>query len=169
MGTWVVAEVYRLLTSNITMLGGGSGQSLTAIRDGEAASESQGIDVKKVKFYVFILAAFGTGMVGALYYLNALRISPTAAYDLNWVVFPIFIGGIGGIGTLEGPIIFFAMRALLADYGSWYLMVLGLVAIVIMMKWPKGIWGSIQQRYNLRFFPVQRRVLLPKIPPEPKP
>jgi branched-chain amino acid transport system permease protein len=29
-----------------------------------------------------------------------------------------------------------------------------------MMKWPKGIWGSIQQRYDLRFFPVQRRVQL---------
>ncbi|MCI2810563.1 branched-chain amino acid ABC transporter permease [Eoetvoesiella caeni] len=206
VGTWVVAEVYRLGASNITLLGGGSGQSLTAmrgipkatresvtfwiavaitigfiglmywllrsrfgmaltaIRDSEAASESQGINVNKVKFYVFILAAFGTGLVGALYYLNALRISPTAAFDLNWVVFPIFIVVIGGIGTIEGPIIgtlvFFGMRSLLADYGSWYLMVLGLVAIVIMMKWPKGIWGTIQQRYNLRFFPVQRRVVL---------
>jgi len=206
VGTWVVAEIYRLAISNAPLLGGGSGQSLTAmrgipkafresatfwiavaitvgfialmywllrsrfgialtaIRDSEAASESQGINVKRVKFCVFVLAAFGTGLVGALYYLNALRISPTAAFDLNWVVFPIFIVVIGGIGTIEGPIIgtlvFFGMRSLLADYGTWYLMVLGLVAIVIMMKWPKGIWGSIQQRYDLRFFPVQRRVRL---------
>ncbi|MFA5598195.1 MAG: branched-chain amino acid ABC transporter permease, partial [Pusillimonas sp.] len=71
---------------------------------------------------------------------------------------------IGGIGTIEGPIIgtivFFIMRSLLADYGSWYLMLMGTVAIVVMIKWPKGIWGAIQNRYDLRLFPIQHRVTL---------
>lgn len=206
VGTWVVAEVCRLAVSNVKLLGGGSGQSLTAmrgipkafresttfwltaaiavgvlaltywllrsrfgmaltaIRDSEAASKSQGINVQKIKLYVFVLAGFGSGLVGALYYLNALRISPASAFDLNWVVIAIFIVVIGGIGTLEGPIIgtlvYFGLRELLADYGSWYLMALGLCAVIIMIKWPKGIWGAIQQRYDLRFFPVQRRVRL---------
>src|SRR5690606_6252612 len=123
---------------------------------------SQGIHVQKVKLYVFVFAAFGSGLVGALYYLNALRISPASAFDLNWVVIAIFIVVIGGIGTLEGPIVgtivYFALRELLADYGSWYLMALGLCAVLIMIKWPRGIWGTIQHKYDLRFFPVQRRV-----------
>ncbi len=204
VGTWVVAEVCRLAVSNVQFLGGGSGQSLTAmrgipkalresitfwiaaaitvgmvaltywmlrsrfgmaltaIRDSEAASKSQGIHVQKIKLYVFVFAAFGSGLVGALYYLNALRISPASAFDLNWVVIAIFIVVIGGIGTLEGPIIgtlvYFGLRELLADYGSWYLMALGLCAVIVMIKWPKGIWGTIQHKYDLCFFPVQRRV-----------
>lgn len=204
VGTWVVAEVYRLAISNVPLVGGGSGESLTAmsgipkairesitfwiacamamgsialiywllrsrfgvaltaIRDSEAASESQGVDVERVKFYVYVLSAFGSGLVGALYYLNVLRIAPNSAFDLSWVVSAIFIVVIGGIGTIEGPIlgavIFFVMREMLSDYGSWYLMVMGLVAIIVMIKWPKGIWGFVQQRFDLRFFPVQRRV-----------
>ncbi|MES2264819.1 MAG: branched-chain amino acid ABC transporter permease [Pseudomonadota bacterium] len=204
IGTWVMAEVYRLSVSNVPLVGGGSGQSLTAlsgiakgtresvtfwiasalaiaaiagtywllrsrfgialtaIRDSEAAAESQGVDVARVKFTVYILSAFGSGLVGALYYLNVLRISPNSAFDLNWGVAAIFIVVIGGIGTIEGPIvgalIFFAMREMLSDYGSWYMMAMGVVAIVVMLKWPKGIWGTLQQHVDFRLFPLQRRV-----------
>lgn len=211
VGTWVVAEVYRLLISNSTLLGGGSGQSLTAmagyakatresvifwiacavaicaitliywllrsrfglaltaIRDSEIASLSQGIDVKRVKFRVYVLSAFGCGVVGALYYLNALRVAPNSAFDIGWTAAVIFIVVIGGIGTIEGPIvgalIYFGLREGLSDYGSWYLIILGLVGVIIMVKWPKGIWGLVQQRFDLRFFPVQRRVHFAKAPP----
>ncbi|MFC6520665.1 branched-chain amino acid ABC transporter permease [Undibacterium arcticum] len=157
MAIGLIALIYWLLRSRF-------GVALTAIRDSEAASESQGVDVERVKFYVYVLSAFGSGLVGALYYLNVLRIAPNSAFDLSWVVSAIFIVVIGGIGTIEGPIlgavIFFIMREMLSDYGSWYLMVMGLVAIIVMIKWPKGIWGFIQQRFDLRFFPVQRRVHL---------
>jgi branched-chain amino acid transport system permease protein len=71
---------------------------------------------------------------------------------------------IGGIGTIEGPIlgtlIFFVLREALADYGSVYLIVLGAVAVLVMVKFPRGLWGYVQQRFDLRFFPVQRRVRL---------
>jgi branched-chain amino acid transport system permease protein len=71
---------------------------------------------------------------------------------------------IGGIGTIEGPIlgtlIFFLLRETLADYGSGYLIVLGAVAVLVMVRFPRGLWGYVQQRFDLRFFPVQRRVRL---------
>ena len=57
-----------------------------------------------------------------------------------------------------GAIVFFVLRALLADYGSWYLVVLGLVAVVVMIKAPDGIWGYLARRFDLHLFPVQRRV-----------
>jgi branched-chain amino acid transport system permease protein len=206
VGTWVVAEVYRLLAANTEQLGGGSGQSLramlayskatresltywialaiavggvgliywllrsrfglalTAIRDSEAASESQGIDVKRYKRLVYLLAAFGCGLIGALYYINTLRIAPDSAFDIRWTAAIIFIVVIGGIGTIEGPIIgtliYFLLQELLSDYGSWYLIGMGLIAVVVMVKWPRGLWGYVQQRFDLRFFPVQRRLRL---------
>jgi branched-chain amino acid transport system permease protein len=71
---------------------------------------------------------------------------------------------IGGIGTIEGPIIgtliFFALRETLADLGTTYLIVLGIVAIVVMLKAPKGVWGFIVERYDMQLFPLRYRVKL---------
>jgi branched-subunit amino acid ABC-type transport system permease component len=138
------------------------GLALTAIRDSEPASESLGIDVFRTKLAVYVLASFGAGLTGALIYLNLLRISPDAAFTVNWTAFMIFIVVIGGIGTIEGPIVgtlvFFLLREFLADYGSWYLILLGLVAVAVVLRYPQGLWGLIADRWDVRFFPVQRRV-----------
>ena len=209
IGTWVIAEVFRLSFAQVSALGGGSGSSLpativrsmadgrsarealsywlalgmavlvvaavylflrsrkglalTAIRDNELAADSLGIDIFRAKFLVYIVTSAMTAMVGALIFLQKLRISPDAAFSVNdWTAFVIFIVVIGGIGTIEGPIIgtlvFFALRETLADLGTIYLMVLGLVAIVIMLKAPKGIWGLIKDRFNLQLFPLGYRV-----------
>jgi branched-chain amino acid transport system permease protein len=211
IGTWVVAEVYRLVFAQISPLGGGTGMSLpvgivrsiagnrevrdmliywvglavaggtialvylllrsrhglalTAIRDSEAASESLGVDNVRTKLWVYIVAAFGTGLVGGLVFLQKLRISPDAGFSLlDWTASVIFIVVIGGIGTIEGPIVgtlvYFLLRELLADYGAWYLILLGAVAVVTMLKAPQGIWGVVAARFDLQFFPVQRRLRL---------
>ena len=212
VGTWVLAEVFRIGFANVSLLGGGSGQSLTvmaridrdvrematywiacalligasvminlllrsrfglgltAVRDSEAAAESQGVDVGALKFRVYVLSSFGTGLVGALYYMNVLRISPPSAFDISWVVAAIFIVVIGGIGTLEGPIVgatvFFGLRWLLADYGSWYWLVLGAVAVAVMVFFPKGLWGFVQQRFDVQLLPLQRRLIVGEARPD---
>ena len=101
-------------------------------------------------------------MVGALYYLNTLRIAPSSAFDLNWVVAAIFIVVIGGIGTVEGPIlgavVFFGLRWLLADYGSWYWMAMGAIAVLVMIFAPKGLWGLLQKKTGIELLPMRRRL-----------
>jgi len=155
VGVGAVALVYGLLRSR-------RGLALTAIRDSARASESLGIDVFRSTLFVYLVTAFGCGVAGALIYLNLLRILPTAAFSVNWTASMIFVVVIGGIGTIEGPIVgttlFFVLREFLADYGAWYLIVLGAVAIVVMVWAPEGLWGLVAARFDLRFFPVQRRV-----------
>ena len=51
----------------------------------------------------------------------------------------------------------------LADFGSWYLMSLGVIAIAVMLFAPKGLWGLISARSGLHLFPVRRRLTGPKI------
>ena len=211
IGTWVVAEVFRLLASQVSVLGGGSGISLpagaviamaasrqmrefeiywlalaltvlvlaamvallrsrhglalTAIRDNELAAQSNGIDVWRIKFVVYVLTAFGTTMIGALIFLTKLRISPETAFSVNdWTAFVIFITVIGGIGCIEGPIIgtivFFVLRQGLADLGSFYMLMMGVVAIVVMLWAPKGLWGLIAERFGWQALPLQRHLLL---------
>jgi branched-chain amino acid transport system permease protein len=204
VGTWAVAEVYRLLVANTSALGRGTGRTLKAVfplprdtrelvtyalalavgvaamaavylylrsrqgvglmavRDSEPASESLGVDVFRTKLRVYLIAAFGTGMTGALIYLNLLRISPDAAFSINWTAYTIFVVVIGGLGTLEGPIVgtivFFVLRELLADYGAWYMILLGSLAVMMMMRYPEGLWGLVADRWDLHVFPVQWRV-----------
>jgi len=155
VGVAALAAVYLYLRSR-------RGVALMAVRDSEPASESLGVDVFGTKLAVYLIAAFGTGMTGALIYLNLLRVSPDAAFSINWTAYTIFIVVIGGLGTLEGPIVgtlvFFFLRELLSDYGAWYMIVLGSLAVAAMMRYPQGLWGLVAERWDLAFFPVQRRV-----------
>jgi branched-chain amino acid transport system permease protein len=150
----VLALVYALLRSR-------HGLALTAIRDSEQASRSVGVDTFRTKLLTYVVVAFATGGVGALIFLQKLRISPVAGFSLNdWTVVVIFMVVIGGIGTIEGPIvglvIYFVLRQLLADYGSWYLIVMGCVAVFFMLKARDGIWGWVAQRWQLHLFPLRR-------------
>ena len=158
LGLGALALVYGLLRSRI-------GLALTAIRDNELASASLGIKIARVKYAVYIVVAGLTAMVGSLIALQKIRVSPDAAFSVNdWTAFVIFIVVIGGIGTIEGPIIgthvYFLLREFLADLGSIYLMILGLLAIVIMLAAPKGIWGYIIARSNISLFPTGYSVIV---------
>jgi branched-chain amino acid transport system permease protein len=150
--------MYVLLRSRL-------GLALTAIRDSAVAAESQGVNVARVKLLVYVLAAFGAGCAGALYFVNALRVSPDAAFGLDWIPLMFFTVVIGGIGTIEGPIVgtilYFTLRQLFGDFGSWYLIALGLGAIVVMIRFPRGIYGELAARFGWRFFPLQRTLRQP--------
>ena len=207
IGTWVIAEVFRLSFANVAAVGGGSGTSLTAlrgiekatresvtywmalacvvaaialvylflrskrglallaIRDSEVAAESQGIPVARMKLAVYVVAGFGAGLAGALYFVGNLRISPDAAFSVNWTAFAIFMVVIGGIGRIEGPLvgalIFWALNRFFSDYGSWYLLGLGLLAIVCTLFFKQGLWGYAQLRWGWSLFPTARVLVLP--------
>jgi len=68
---------------------------------------------------------------------------------------------IGGIGTMEGPIIgaviFFAVQERFSSYGAWYLVAIGAVAIVVVLAAPGGLWG-IAARRGWSLLPVGYRV-----------
>ena len=67
---------------------------------------------------------------------------------------------IGGVGTIEGPIVgvmvFYLLQRYLADVGSWYLILLGALAIVTMLVAPRGIWGTLAHRTGWALFPLRR-------------
>lgn len=154
LGLGAVGLAFLLLRSRV-------GLALTAIRDNEDGAEGIGVDVLRAKVGVYVVAAFGCGLAGAVTYLSLLRIQPDAAFTVNWTAFMIFIVVIGGLGTLEGPIIgtviFYALQQQFSSYGVWYLVALGVVAIAIAVWVPQGIWGWIAARYDVHLFPLRRR------------
>jgi branched-chain amino acid transport system permease protein len=155
----VSAIVYWLLRSR-------HGLALTAIRDSEPASASLGVDTFRTKLMIYVVTAACTGVVGAFIFLEKLRLSPEAGFSVNdWTVVVIFIVVIGGIGTLEGPfiglLIYFGLRELLADYGTWYLILLGVVAVAIMLTAQEGLWGLVAKRFDVHLFSVRRHLTRP--------
>jgi len=163
---WIaLALAVAVLGAIVLLLRSRYGLALTAIRDNELGARSSGVDVARVKYMVYVAVAFGTAMVGALVFLQKIRISPDTAFSVNdWTAFVIFITVIGGIGRIEGPIVgtvvFFLLRQTLADLGATYLLILGAVAIVVMLKAPKGLWGLIADRYGWQVFPLERRLVM---------
>jgi Branched-chain amino acid transport system / permease component len=80
-------------------------------------------DNYRTKLGVCIVTAGATDVTGALVYLQKARISPDAAFSvLDWTANVIFIVVIGGIGTIEGPIVgvlvFYCLQTNLAHFGS---------------------------------------------------
>ena len=155
-----IAGVYALLRSR-------QGLALAAVRDNRVAARAVGVDAGAMNWVVFVTAAAITGICGGLIYMQTARISPDAAFAvLDWTGYIIFIVVIGGIGTIEGPIlgviVFFALQRLLADYGSWYLLILGLIGIAVMLFAPRGLWGLIHDRTGMDLFPIRRRLIIKK-------
>lgn len=151
-----VALVYALLRSRY-------GLALAAIRDSEPAAASLGVDTARAKYVVYVVAAFVTGLAGALYLLSNLRISPASGFSvMEYTAYVIFIVVIGGVGRIEGPIvgtiIFFVLRGFLSDLGSVYLIILGVIAVGVMLVAPRGLWGLAVSRFGVELFPVQRRL-----------
>ena len=148
----VLAMIFFTLRSRL-------GLALTAIRDNEGAARSSGVNVDRTKMWIYVACAAGASMIGAVMFLQRLRISPDSGFSVNdWTALVIFMVVIGGIGTFEGPIlgalIYFLLRETLSQLGPYYLMILGAVAIAVMLFEPRGLWGSLKARTGLQFLPL---------------
>lgn len=154
-----VAATYLIMRSRL-------GLGFTAIRDDATAAGSLGVRVTRSKRFVFVVAAMGCGLAGAMITANTLRVQPDSIFSLNYSVFMIFIVVIGGLGTIEGPIlgaiVFFLLQQWLSDLGPWYLVILGVIAIVITLFLPRGLWGLVSGNGRIRLFPVGYRLMTAK-------
>jgi len=143
------------------------GLALTALRDNENAAAALGVNTRRVKLAVYLTSAAATGAIGALIFLHKLRMSPSAAFSLgDWTASVIFIVVIGGIGSIEGPLlgalIYFVLREMFAQYGAWYQLLLGSIAIAVMLWSPQGVWGMLHKRWGWTVWPTGRRLEIPK-------
>ena len=209
IGMWVVAEVFAILVSLDSSLGGGTGTSavlafnlrytpdqrlrytywaalaaaaallvilflllrsrlgtsLQAIRDDEEAAASVGVRVLLGKGVLFVLAGAGCTAAGTVilaWQLSIPPLGPDSIFGVNWSAKMIFMVLVGGLGTFEGPILGAVVLYLLQTYvstaGVWYFVMLGGIAIGVALLLPRGLWGTVQERFNLQLLPVGYRL-----------
>lgn len=158
LGATIVAvgAAYVLMRSRL-------GTGFTAIRDEPVAAASLGVRVVFSKRVVFVVAAAGCALAGGLLAMSTLQVRPDSMFRIDFAVWMIFIVVIGGMGSIEGPIlgaiVYFVLERWLSPLGTWYLVVLGVVAIVVAVFLPRGLWGLLSDR-GITLFPVSHRLQL---------
>ena len=142
------------------------GLGIMAMRDNESVSEVRGVKTYRTKLVCFLISAFFTGLAGAMMHLFDGYIQPYAAFSIDWTVYMVFMVIIGGIGTIEGPIlgalIYVLLRQYLYQFPGVSLLIFGAIALVIILVAPKGVMGSLHGRTGFEMFSVRRVMKPPK-------
>jgi branched-chain amino acid transport system permease protein len=131
--------IYRIVHSPF-------GQVLKAIRENESRAISLGYDVDRYKLLAFVLSAALAGLAGAT---KALVFQLASLTDAHWsmsgeVVLMTLLGGLGTIfGPVAGAAIIVAMENYLSQLGAWVSVVQGLIFVVCVLAFRRGVIGEI--------------------------
>jgi branched-chain amino acid transport system permease protein len=122
------------------------GQVLKAIRENEARAISLGYDTTQYKFMAFVLSATLAGLAGAT---KALVFQLASLTDVHWtmsgeVVLMTLLGGLGTIfGPVVGALVIITMENYLAQLGAWVTIVQGVIFVVCVLTFRRGVVGEI--------------------------
>lgn len=162
---WIsLGSMVAILGILFALLRGRAGTAIQAIRDNEDAAASVGVKVAATKRAVFVIAAFGTALAGALWLATSITFQPKTYFSVEWTAYMIFMVLVGGLGTFEGAIlgavIFFVIEAMFGAAGVWYLVGLGATALVFALFLPRGLWGTFAARFDVHLLPVGYRLVI---------
>ncbi|HLT26496.1 MAG TPA: branched-chain amino acid ABC transporter permease [Zeimonas sp.] len=122
------------------------GQVLKAIRENEARATSLGYDTDRYKLVAYILSAALSGLAGGT---KALVFQLASLTDVYWTMSGevVLMTLVGGLGTLFGPVVgaavIVSMQNYLAQIGAWVTIVQGLIFVVCVLAFRRGIVGEI--------------------------
>lgn len=119
------------------------GLAVVAMRDGEDAAESLGINLARFKLLVFGVSAFLVGLAGAFYAHYVSILTPMAAVGIDLIILVIAMVLVGGLGTLSGPIVGAFVLTFLGEslrvLDDYRLLIYGALIILSIMFMPRGL------------------------------
>jgi branched-chain amino acid transport system permease protein len=126
------------------LVGSPFGQALRAIRDNEERAQLIGLDVRLLRWMMFVAAAGMAGLSGCLYALLA-RYTNLEFWDWTYSGRAVMMAILGGTGSLAGPFVGTAFYMIAAEWLSRYFeqfMILVGLLLLVMIRWaPEGLWG----------------------------
>jgi len=133
------------------------GQVLKAIRDNEQRAVSLGYEADRYKLLAFVLSAALAGLAGATkaMVLQFATLTDVSAAMSGEVVLMALVGGLGTIiGPVIGAFIIITMQNYLAATGEFVLVIQGLIFVVIVMAFRKGVVGEFAEWWRKRTTPA---------------
>jgi branched-chain amino acid transport system permease protein len=131
--------IYRIINSPF-------GEVLKAIRENEQRAISLGYNTDRYKLVVFVLSATLAGLAGSL---KALVFQLASLTDVHWTMSGdvLLMTLLGGLGTVFGPVVggfaVIAMQNYLAPFGQWVLVIQGVIFVVCVLLFRRGIIGEL--------------------------
>jgi branched-chain amino acid transport system permease protein len=131
------------------------GHALRSLRENEEAAETVGIPIARYKLYAYSLSAVIPGMVGGVMALRSTYFEVSQAFDPMISVNIIVMAIIGGGEGARGPLLGVAFLTILAE-ALWtrapqlYMVILGLLLILFVLKFPDGLVGWYAARAKSR-------------------
>ncbi len=126
------------------------GHVLVAIRENETRTAMLGYDVKRYKLLAFVLSGSFAAFSGAAYALLFAYAGSTLA-SIQYSINPLLWTLLGGAGTVLGPVLGTGLMFVLVDFASGFtsasLLFVGVVLILLVLFFPKGILGTLRQRF----------------------
>lgn len=149
------------------------GQILKAIRQHEDRAISLGIRVARARWILFVLSAFLASVAGGL---KVMAFQVASLSDVHWITagHVVLMALVGGVGTLTGPIVgaflVNGMEEYLAFLGEWVTPLIGVVFVLCVMIFRRGIMGEMPaMTAALRRRLLDRRAAKrPALVPEPE-
>ena len=130
-----------------------TGRAFIAIREDNEAAELTGINVTTYKIRAFVLSAVYCGIAGCLYAMMIKYVSPdTFTNNTSSVI--LWTAIVGGFGTVVGPVIGGIIMQVLPEalrfLGDWRLVVYGVVLLIVILRFPGGLYPYVQALINKR-------------------
>lgn len=127
-----------------------TGHVLVAIRENESRTAMLGYDVKRYKLTAFVLSGSFAAVSGAAYALMFAYAGSTLA-SIQYSIHPLLWTLLGGAATVLGPVLGTLIMFLLVDFASGFttanLLMVGVVLILLVLFFPKGLLGTVRQRF----------------------
>ena len=138
--------IYRIINSPF-------GEVLKAIRENEQRAVSLGYKTERYKLVAFVLSATLAGLAGSL---KALVFQLASLSDVHWTMSGdvVLMTLLGGLGTVFGPVVgafcVIAMQNYLAPFGQWVLVIQGVIFVICVLVFRRGIVGEAANALRVR-------------------
>lgn len=149
------------------------GRAFIAVREGETAATSMGINVALYRVLAFGISGLYAGLAGALLFLVVAFVSPESFDLVNLSINPLAYVVIGGLATTGGAVVgalgYLWVPQVVAkigrtntDFGNLQGALTGLLLIVVMTRMPEGVWGAAIRLNRLSWGGLGGKVRLPR-------
>ncbi len=137
---WIVVTIWAIRN----LLYSKFGRAIIAIREDEIAANAMGVRIREAKILAFVTSAFFGGVAGALYAQVNYFIDPKS-FDIvksTEILVMVYLGGIASLGgSIVGAVLFTILSQLLQPLGTWRMVILPLILVLLMLFRPRGIMG----------------------------
>jgi branched-chain amino acid transport system permease protein len=136
---------------SIVLLRSPIGRVFTAVRENEPRAQMLGYNTFGYKLLALTISGALSGMSGAAYALLFAYVGSTFA-STQYSIYPLLWVLLGGAGTTVGPLVGTALMFYLVDFSSAitssYMIVVGIILVVLIIAFPKGIVGTIRHAWS---------------------